>query len=61
MLNQMRTGNLVDRYKEVGVGLCMVAEPGKMGGGVVDPTRVWSPGVLGSSGFQGDGSRMERI
>ena len=61
MLNQMRTGNLVDRYEEVGAGLCMVAEPGKMGGGVVAPTRVWSPGVLRSSGFQGDGSRMERI
>ena len=38
MLNQMRTGNLVDRYKEVGAGLCMVAEPGRMGGGVVAPT-----------------------
>ena len=61
MLNQMRTGNLVDRYEEVGVGLCMMAELGKRGSRVVAPTQVWSPAVFGSSSFQGNGSRMGRI
>ena len=61
MLNQMRTGNLVDRCEEVGVGLRMVAELGKRGGGVLAPTQVWSPVVFGSAGFRGDGSRMGRI
>ena len=61
MLNQMRTENLADRYEEVGMELHMVAELGKRGGGVLAPTQVWSAAVFGSSGFQGDGSRMGRI
>ena len=61
MLNQMRTGNLVDRCEEVGVGLRMVAELGKRGSGVLAPTQVWSPVAFGSAGFQGNESRMGRV
>ena len=52
---------MVDRCEEVGVGLRMVAELGKRGGGVLAPTQVWSPVVFGSAGFRGDESRMGRI